>query len=186
MAKTLSSMIPLGTLAPDFSLPDVVSGEMKSLESLKSEIATVIMFICNHCPYVVHVRQQLVDISRTYQAKGISFVAISANDADEYPADSPANMAIEANVYGYTFAYLYDETQEIAKAYTAECTPDFYIFDGELACVYRGQLDDSRPGNDIPVTGSDLRSALDNILVGKPVSNQQTPSMGCNIKWRAT
>jgi thiol-disulfide isomerase/thioredoxin len=177
-------MIPLGTQAPDFLLPDVVTGEMKSLQELKSDIATVIMFICNHCPYVIHVRQQLVEISQTYQAKGISFIAISANDADEYPADSPRNMAIEAQTHGYSFPYLYDESQKTAKAYAAECTPDFYVFDGDLACIYRGQLDDSRPGNNIPVTGADLRSALDNVLSGKPVSSQQSPSMGCNIKWK--
>lgn len=185
MVKTLSRMIPLGTLAPDFSLPDVVSGQLKNLHGLKSEIATVIMFICNHCPYVVHVRQQLVNLCQDYQSAGISFIAISANDASEYPADSPENMAIEAKTYAYPFPYLYDETQEVAKAYAAECTPDFYIFDGNLACIYRGQLDASRPGNDIAVTGVDLRTALDNVLAGEPVSAEQTPSMGCNIKWKS-
>lgn len=186
MAKTLSRMIPLGTLAPDFLLLDVISGDKKSLHELKSEIATVIMFICNHCPYVVHVRQQLVEISQMYQSKGISFVAISANDADEYPADSPENMAIEAKTYAYDFPYLYDETQETAKEYGAECTPDFYVFDGELACVYRGQLDSSRPGNSIEVTGDDLRAALDSLLAGQPVNEEQVPSVGCNIKWKTT
>lgn len=184
MAKTLSRMIPLGTIAPDFTLPDTVSGKNKSLTELKSDIATVIMFICNHCPFVVHIRQQLVDISQEYQAKGISFIAISANDVDEYPADSPENMAIEANTYGYAFPYLYDQSQQVAKAYSAECTPDFFIFDGSLRCVYRGQLDDSRPGNNVAVSGVDLRSALDNILSGQAVNPMQKPSVGCNIKWK--
>ena len=185
MADTPSKMVPLGMIAPDFVLPDTISGENKSLTDLKSEKATVIMFICNHCPFVKHVQKQLVKLAREYQAKGISFVAISSNNVEKYPDDSPQRMKEVAQELGYPFPYLYDESQEVARAYDAACTPDFYVFDKNLKLVYRGQMDASRPGNNIPVTGKDLREALDNILQGKPVSEDQRPSIGCNIKWKS-
>jgi peroxiredoxin len=184
MAATPSAMLPLGTPAPDFNLPDTVSGENKSLHELKSGKATVVMFICNHCPYVKHINSELVKLSNEYSKKGISFVAISSNDVVNYPEDSPEKMKETAAALGYTFPYLYDESQEIAKAYQAACTPDFYIFDSDLKLVYRGQFDDSRPSTDIPVTGRDVRAALDNIIEGAPVSSDQKPSIGCNIKWK--
>ncbi|MBI5324080.1 MAG: thioredoxin family protein [Ignavibacteriae bacterium] len=184
MAATPSNMLALGTIAPDFKLFDTVSGNTVSLAELKSGIATVIMFICNHCPYVKHINSELVSISNYYIQKGISFVAISSNDIENYPEDSPENMKLTAEELGYKFPYLFDESQGIAKAYKAACTPDFYIFDKDLNLVYRGQFDYSRPGNGIPVTGTDIRSALDNILSGKPMSREQKPSIGCNIKWR--
>ncbi|MBN2910081.1 thioredoxin family protein [Polycladomyces sp. WAk] len=184
MALTESNMFPLGAKAPSFTLPDVVSGKNVSLDELKSEIATVIMFICNHCPYVKHVQDQLVKLANDYIPKGISFIAINANDAEKYPEDSPEKMKEVAQKLGYPFPYLFDETQEVAKAYQAACTPDFYIFDRDLKCVYRGQLDDSRPGNDIPVTGESIRSALDSLLRNEPITVKQKPSIGCNIKWK--
>lgn len=184
MARTLSKMIPLGTLAPNFTLPDTVSGKTVSLQDLKSDKATVIMFICNHCPFVKHVDAQLVALARDYQTKGVSFIAISSNDVDNYPQDSPELMTEEATKVGYSFPYLYDESQEVAKAYDAACTPDFYVFDKDLKCAYRGQLDSSRPGNGLPVTGADLRAALDEVLEGKDVSAPQIPSVGCGIKWK--
>lgn len=184
MAATPSTMIPLGTTAPDFTLPDTVSGKMCSLQEFKSDKATVIMFICNHCPYVKHIQKELAGLARDYQPKGITFIAISSNDVENYPDDSPENMSREAKEHGYLFPYLYDETQEVAKAYGAACTPDFYVFDKDLACVYRGQLDDSRPGNNIPVSGKDIRAALDAILTGRSISKDQKPSIGCNIKWK--
>ena len=185
MADTPSKMVPLGMIAPDFVLPDTISGENKSLTDLKSDKAIVIMFICNHCPFVIHVQKQLVKLAREYQAKGISFVAISSNNVEKYPDDSPQRMKEVAQELGYPFPYLYDESQEVARAYDAACTPDFYVFDKNLKLVYRGQMDASRPGNNIPVTGKDLREALDNILQGKPVSEDQRPSIGCNIKWKS-
>ena len=184
MSLTPSSMIPLGFTAPDFTLPDPVHGGTKSLQTLKSDKGTVIMFICNHCPFVKHIRPALVPLAGKYMEKGIAFVAINANDAANYPDDSPEGMKETAREYGYPFVYLYDETQEMAKAYHAACTPDLYLFDGELKLVYRGQFDDSRPGSDIPLTGQDLASALDSLLRGKPVSQDQKPSTGCNIKWK--
>jgi len=184
MAVTPSNMLPLGTTAPDFKLLDTVSGETKQLNDLKSEVATVVMFICNHCPYVKHVREELVELTNKYTAQNISFIAISSNDADNYPDDGPEQMKQEATQFGFSFPYLYDETQEIAKSYQAACTPDFYVFDGNLGCVYRGRLDGATPGNDVPVTGKDLRSALDAVISGKPVSPDQQPSVGCNIKWK--
>ncbi|MCO6358733.1 thioredoxin family protein [Roseivirga pacifica] len=184
MARTPSNMLPLGTQAPDFSLLDTISGKKVSLNELKSDKATVIMFICNHCPFVKHVDAGIVALAKDYQAKGVAFIAISSNDVQNYPQDGPDLMKEEAEKVGYTFPYLYDETQAVAKAYDAACTPDFYIFDAEMKCAYRGQLDGSRPGNGVPVTGSDMRAALDEILDGKPVSAQQIPSLGCNIKWR--
>lgn len=185
MAQTPSNMIPLGTQAPDFTLKDVVSGEKKSLSELKSDRATVITFICNHCPFVKHVLDGLLQLANDYIPRGISFIAINSNDVEAYPDDSPENMKKLAEEKKFPFVYLFDETQEVAKAYQAACTPDFYIFDGSMKLVYRGQLDDSRPGNEIPVTGKDIRAALDAILAGEPVSEDQKPSIGCNIKWKA-
>lgn len=185
MAATESNMMPLGTKAPYFNLPDTISGESKTLQDLKSDKATVIMFICNHCPFVKHVQTGLVKLANDYLPKGISFAAISSNDVKNYPDDSPERMKEAAKQFSYPFPYLYDESQDIAQAYGAACTPDFYIFDKDLKCVYRGQMDDSRPSNDIPVTGEDLRAALDAILAGKPVSLDQKPSIGCNIKWKS-
>ena len=184
MAATPSNMLELGTQAPDFELPDTVTGKNISLRAVQSEKATVIMFICNHCPYVKHVRQELANLGNDYMPKGVSFLAISSNDVEHYPEDSPENMKKVAEAWELPFPYLYDETQEVAKAYQAACTPDFYIFDGDLQLVYRGQLDDSRPGNTIPVTGQDVRNTLDNLLAGKPVDDYQKPSIGCNIKWK--
>jgi peroxiredoxin len=176
-------MLPLGTVAPAFSLPDVVSGKTVSLTDFASAKATLVMFICNHCPYVKHVRQGLADLCRDYQARGVACIGISSNDVANYPDDSPEKMKQEAAAAGYTFPYLFDETQAVAAAYQAACTPDFYVFDGQKKLVYRGQMDDSRPGNGVPVTGRDLRAALDAVLAGEPVSPEQRPSLGCNIKW---
>ena len=184
MVATPSNMIPLGTEAPDFSLPDTVSGNSMNLDELKSNLATVIMFICNHCPYVKHVQSQLVKLANDYIPQEVTFAAISSNDVEGYPEDSPDKMRALALRLGFPFPYLYDESQETARAYKAACTPDFYIFDGDMKLVYRGQLDASRPNSDIPVTGSDVRSALDNIIAGKQVDPLQVPSLGCNIKWK--
>lgn len=184
MAATETLMIPLGFPAPDFSLPDTVSGKLLSLQELKGEKATVIMFICNHCPYVKHINAQLVQLANDYMPFGVSFIAISSNDVENYPQDGPELMKEHALAEGYPFPYLYDASQDVAKAYFAACTPDFSIFDSELKCVYRGQLDASRPKNDLPVTGKNIRAALDAILEGKEVSPTQIPSIGCNIKWK--
>lgn len=184
MAATETLRIPLGYQAPDFMLPDTISGNTFSLQQLKGEKATVVMFICNHCPYVKHVNPQLVQLAIDYISKGISFIAISSNDVVNYPDDAPDKMKENALAEGYPFPYLYDETQEIAKAYFAACTPDFSIFDADLKCVYRGQLDDSRPKNDSVADGKDIRAALENILKGEPVAEKQKPSLGCNIKWK--
>lgn len=184
MVLTPSNMLPLGTKAPEFRLWDVLSDKDLSLQELKSDIATVIMFICNHCPYVKHVQKGLVELANDYIPKGISFIAICSNDIENYPDDSPENMRAVAKRLGYPFPYLFDESQEVARAYDATCTPDFFIFDKDLKCVYRGQMDDSRPGNENPVTGKDVRDALDNILSAKPVTEVQYPSIGCNIKWK--
>jgi thiol-disulfide isomerase/thioredoxin len=184
MAETPSSMLPLGTTAPNFKLLDTISSKVESLQTLKSDKATVIMFICNHCPYVKHIQRKLVEVAKTYQAKGVSFIAISANDVKTYPGDSPEKMRLEAEQNGYTFPYLYDETQTVAKDYQAACTPDFYVFDGKLSCIYRGRFDESTPGNGKPATGKDLCDALDNLLSGSLVNTEQKPSIGCNIKWK--
>lgn len=184
MAYTESNMLPLGTTAPDFCLRDTVSGKMLSLKEVSSGKATVIMFLCNHCPYVIYVNPEIVNIAREYQAQGVSFVGISSNDAINYPEDAPEQMTFQAKACGYTFPYLFDETQEVARAYDAACTPDFYVFDGDLRLVYRGQLDSARPRNDNPITGADLRAALDAVLSGEPVSSLQRPGGGCNIKWK--
>jgi peroxiredoxin len=186
MAAIPSNMLPLGTIAPEFELPDVVSGEQRRLSSLRSDAATVIMFICNHCPYVKHVNKGLVSLARDYQPQGVTFIAISSNDVEAFPADAPERMREVAEEQGYLFPYLYDADQSVARAYQAACTPDFYIFDAGLELVYRGQLDDARPRNDVPVTGKDVRAALDAILAGEPVAAEQRPSIGCNIKWRET
>jgi len=185
MTHTPSTMIQLGSTAPNFSLPDVVSSGQLSLTDIKSDTATVIMFICNHCPYVKHVQSGLVELANDYIAKGVKFIAINSNDAVNYPEDSPENMKAVADRFGYPFPYLFDESQEIAKAYGAICTPDFYIYDNDLKLVYRGQMDDSRPGNGKPVTGNDIRAALDEILAGNELSPEQVPSIGCSIKWKA-
>lgn len=184
MSLTYSEMMPLGTTAPDFELPDTVSGKTMSLGQIKSDIATVVMFICNHCPYVIHVEKEMAAIANEYQQKGVAFAAISANDVENYPDDSPEKMKAKAKEVGYSFPYLYDETQEVAKAYQAACTPDFYVFDKNLTCVYRGRMDESSPGNGKPVTGKELRATLDAVIAGTPVSQDQLPSMGCNIKWK--
>ncbi|WP_305906850.1 thioredoxin family protein [Methylomarinum sp. Ch1-1] len=185
MAATESNMMPLGTIAPDFDLPDTMTGANKSLQNLKGDKGTLVMFICNHCPYVMHVKQQLIDIARHYAPKGISFIAISANDIVNYPQDAPDKMQALMKQWGNPFdAYLYDETQQVAKAYQAACTPDFYLFDANLACVYRGRLDGSTPKNDVPLTGAELRAALENLLLDQPINPTQKPSIGCNIKWK--
>lgn len=184
MVKTPSTMLALGTKAFPFTLRDTVTGKMMSLSDLKSDIATVIMFICNHCPYVKHVQSELVRLAKDYQPKGISFIAISSNDIEQYPEDSPEKMKEVALQLGYPFPYLYDETQDVARQYQAACTPDFYIFDRNLRLVYRGQLDDSRPGNSIPLSGKDIRQALDNLIKGQEVDPNQRPSVGCSIKWK--
>jgi peroxiredoxin len=184
MALTPSTMLPLGTRAPEFTLPDTVSGKTVSLEQVKGAKGTVVLFICNHCPYVKHVNSELVRLAKDYGPRGISFVAISANDVKNYPEDAPDKMKAVAKQLGYPFPYLYDESQDVARAYQAACTPDPFVFDANLACVYRGQLDDSRPGSGVPVTGKDMRMALDAVLAGKPISPDQKPSVGCNIKWK--
>lgn len=177
-------MLPWGTLAPEFNLPDAVSGRTVQLADFADRTALVVMFICNHCPYVKHIRAGLAAFARDYQAKGAGIVAINANDAAAYPDDSPARMKVEAKSAGYVFSYLFDETQAVAKAYRAACTPDLYLFDRDRKLVYRGQFDDGRPGGDQPVTGADLRAACDAVLAGRSPSPAQKPSIGCNIKWK--
>jgi thiol-disulfide isomerase/thioredoxin len=186
MARTPSNMIPLGTLLPEFVLPDAVSGKNFSSEKMADAKASVIMFICNHCPYVKHVNAELVRLANDYIQQGVSFVAVSSNDAQNYPEDSPSEMKKSALALAYPFPYLYDETQDVARRFDAACTPDFYVFDHQQRLVYRGQLDDSRPSLSVPVTGKDIREALDHILTGKPVSEFQRPSLGCNIKWKVS
>ena len=177
-------MLPLGTAAPDFKLPDT-NGKTVSLADFKDKPVLLVLFICNHCPYVKHIRAGLAQLARDYLPRGVAIVGINANDVANYPDDSPAKMKEEVKSAGYLFPYLYDETQAVAKAYRAACTPDIYLFDKGRKLVYRGQMDDSRPGNGIPVTGKDLRAALDATLAGKPISSNQKASMGCNIKWKA-
>ncbi len=185
MAVTPSTMLKLGTSAPDFHLADAVSGSTVSLADFGDKPVLVVAFMCNHCPYVKHLRKSLADFGRDVQAKGGAMVGISANDVSTHPQDGPEKMALEAKDAGYSFPYLYDETQDVAKAYQAACTPDFYVFDGQRKLVYRGQFDDSRPGNNLPVTGADLRAAVDAVLEGRELSAEQTPSVGCNIKWKS-
>ena len=184
MARTPSNMIPLNSVAFGFNLFDTVSKRHLTLDELKGEQGTVVFFICNHCPFVIHVNKELVALANEYADRGISFIAISSNDVENYPQDGPDKMAEVAAELKYPFPYLYDETQKVAKAYDAACTPDNYLFDADLKLVYRGQLDDSRPGNEIPVSGKDFRNALDQLLAGVPVSDVQKPSLGCNIKWK--
>jgi peroxiredoxin len=182
MALTPSVMLELGTRAPDFSLPDV-DGSTKALADFDGSPALLVIFICNHCPYVKHIQKGLVALAQDYQKQGVSIVAISSNSAKTHPQDGPDAMRREAREAGYTFPYLYDETQEVAKAYQAACTPDLFLFDKNRNLVYRGQFDDSRPGNGVPVSGQHLRAALDAVLAGQPPLADQKPSMGCNIKW---
>lgn len=184
MARTPSTMTPLGTKAPDFRLPDP-SGRFYSLGDFKSSSVLLVSFICNHCPFVKHIRSEFVKLTKKYQKLGVAVVGISSNDVVQFPDDSPAKMAEEARESGYTFPYLFDESQEVAKVYGAACTPDFFVYDRSRQLVYRGQMDASRPDSGIPVTGADLSAALDAVLAGRPVSADQRPSIGCNIKWKA-
>ncbi len=184
MASTLSTMLPLGTSAPPFRVPDVVSGRIITLDTFREKKALLVMFICRHCPYVKHIQHELVRIGRDYADKSVGIVAITSNDPQQYPEDSPESSAEMARELGFTFPFCYDESQEVAKAYQAACTPEFYIFDAGRRLVYRGQLDDSRPANNIPVTGRDVRTALDAVLADRPVDPHQVPSIGCNIKWK--
>jgi peroxiredoxin len=184
MARTLSTMLELGTTAPDFTLPEPATGKTVSLEDFSGARALLVVFMCNHCPYVKHLNRPLAALIRHYQSRGLAAVGISANDAGTHPDDGPEKMAEEAAALGYSFPYLYDAEQSVAKAYRAACTPDFFLFDSERRLVYRGQFDDSRPGNDLPVTGDDLRAAIDAVLSGVAISADQKPSMGCNIKWK--
>lgn len=185
MALTPSTMLPLGSKAPDFSLPDPSDGRTWILDDVyRGKQMALVIFLCNHCPYVKHVRHELAKLAREYGERGVGVVGISANDVVSHPDDRPELMAREKAEVGYSFPYLYDETQQVAQAYQAACTPDFYVFDRDRALVYRGQLDESRPGNGVSVTGKDLRAALDAALAGRPVPSQQRPSLGCNIKWK--
>ena len=182
MVMTASTMLPLGMSAPDFNLPDI-KGDMVSLADFKESSALLVIFMCNHCPFVKHVLHVMVDLIKEYQAKGVAVVGINSNDVASFPEDSPEKMAKDAKKTGFTFPYLFDESQEVAKAYHAACTPDLFLFDKERRLVYRGQMDDSRPGSEIPVTGVDLIRAMDAVLAGRNISSDQKPSMGCNIKW---
>ena len=184
MALTPSIMLPLGTAAPDFKLPDT-DGNLVSLADFRSKAALLVVFMCNHCPYVIHIRAGLAQLARDYLPRNVGMVGINSNDVANYPADSPANMKQEVQSAGYIFPYLYDETQAVAKSYRAACTPDIFLFDKNQKLVYRGQFDASRPNSGIPVTGNDLRSALDTVLAGKPVTEKQVVSIGCNIKWKS-
>jgi len=184
MVLTPSTMLALGTQAPEFDLPDVVSGQRVTLKTFAGKKALLVMFICQHCPYVQHVKQELARLGGDYAKNDIGIVAISANDAEKYPDDAPSSLKAMAQTLGWTFPFCYDESQETAKAYTAACTPDFFLFDGQRTLAYRGQLDDSRPDNGKPVTGKDLRAAIEAVLAGRPVSAEQRPSVGCNIKWK--
>ncbi len=184
MAATVSLVPTLGTTAPDFSLPDTVSNRDVALGDVRGAEATVVLFLCNHCPFVIHVNHQLVAVAKDYQPRGVGFVAISANDAEAYPDDSPERMAVVAAELGYPFPYLFDESQDVARSYGAVCTPDIFVFDADLGLAYRGQLDDARPRNDAPVDGHSLRAALDALIEGRPVPAEQKPSIGCSIKWR--
>jgi peroxiredoxin len=183
MVSVPSTMMPLGTRAPDFSLPDT-DGKTVSMDDFRDAPGLLVMFICNHCPYVKHLREALTRFGREYGERGLAIVAISSNDIEKYPQDSPEMMKKEKEEAGYPFPYLFDESQAVARAYRAACTPDFFLFDGDRRLAYRGQFDPSRPKNDVPVTGEDLRAAADAVLEGRPVPEEQTPSIGCNIKWK--
>lgn len=185
MARTASTMLALGTQAPEFQLPNVVSGKTISLATFSNKKALLVMFICRHCPFVKHVQTELAQLGKDYANQSVGIVAISANDAKNYPDDSPDSLKAMVQELGFVFPLCYDETQETAKAYTAACTPDFFLFDGDRRLVYRGQLDDSRPGNDKPVNGQDLRAAIDAVLADQSPNSEQKPSIGCNIKWKA-
>ena len=185
MALTESTMLELGTLAPEFALTDVVTGNEVTLDHSRAEKALLVMFICAHCPYVKHINGGLAVLGHDYASRSVAIVAISSNDVNTNPADSPDGLKEQAETFGFTFPYVYDESQAVAQAYKAACTPDFFLFDSDFRLVYRGQFDDSRPGNDIPVTGKDLRAAIDLVLAGEPVPTDQRPSVGCNIKWKA-
>jgi peroxiredoxin len=184
MARTESAMIALGTPAPAFDLEDVTTGEHRSLDQVKGEHGLLVTFICQHCPFVKHVEREIAAIGQDFVRKGVGIVAISSNDVVTHPDDAPQNLKRQAQKLEFNFPYLYDESQEVARAYDATCTPDFFLFDKDLKLVYRGQLDDSRPGNTFPVSGRDLRLALDALLDGKAISSEQKPSIGCNIKWK--
>ncbi|MDA3929535.1 MAG: thioredoxin family protein [Prolixibacteraceae bacterium] len=185
MVHTFSSNLPMGIKAPKFELLNVISDELNTLDQLQSELATVIMFICNHCPYVKHINKGIAKLANDYLSKGISFIAISSNDADAFPDDSPKALKEQAELNDFNFPYLYDETQQIAKAYKAACTPDFFVFDGDLKLIYHGQIDDSSPKNVEPNNGKDIRNILDAKIKGQPFTLKQIPSSGCNIKWKA-
>jgi thiol-disulfide isomerase/thioredoxin len=185
MAQTASTMLPLGTPAPVFSLPEPATGRTVALADVRDAPALLVIFMCNHCPFVKHLREGLVRFAREYQTRGLAIIAINANDVANHPNDSPARMVEDAQAFGYPFPYLYDETQAVAQAYRAACTPDFFLFDAGRKLAYRGQFDGSRPGNSLPVTGSDLRAAVDAVLAGQPIPSDQKPSIGCNIKWKA-
>lgn len=184
MSLVHSTMMPIGTLAPNFELLDVVSDKIKTLEDVKGDKGLVVMFICAHCPYVIHIQEEIAFIAEKYQLKGIGFVAVSSNDVTSHPEDSPDQLKQQAEEQDFDFPYLYDESQEMAKAYQAACTPDFYLFDKKLACVYRGRFDAATPGNDEPVTGDELKDVMDSLLEKEPIFEDQKPSMGCNIKWK--
>ena len=184
MARTPSTMLELGTVAPDFSLPEPATGRTVSLSDFAASPALLVVFMCNHCPYVKHIADALAELAQTYQPRGLAAIGINSNDAENYPDDGPEKMAAEAKRRGYVFPYLYDESQTVARAYKAACTPDFFLFDTDRKLVYRGQFDASRPGNDLPVTGEDLAAAVEALLSGGPVPEDQKPSLGCNIKWR--
>ena len=184
MARTPSTMLPLGTKAPDFQLPDVVSGKPISLDTFTDKKSLLVMVICQHCPFVKHVQNELAKLGEDYVEQGLGIVAISANDVSNYPDDSPENLKAMAQELGFNFPFCYDESQKTTKAYTAACTPDFFLFDSDFKLTYRGQLDDSRPGNDVPVTGKDLRAAIEAVLGERPVNSDQKPSLGCSIKWK--
>jgi peroxiredoxin len=185
MALTESTMLELGTTAPDFALTDVVTGKTVRRDDFCGHKALLVMFICAHCPYVKHIEKSLAALGKDYVGQPVGIVAISSNDAVTHPADSPAGLKQQAETLGFVFPYLYDESQAVAHAYKAACTPDIFLFDGDLRLVYRGQFDSSRPGNEVPVTGQDLRAAIDAVLAGKPIPTEQQPSIGCNIKWKA-
>jgi len=184
MARTESVMLALGTSAPDFALLDVITERQTTTQAVAEPKGLLVMFICRHCPFVKHLETALAQLGRDYEDSGIGIVAISSNDAKNYPGDAPASLAEQAGELRFAFPYLYDETQDVARAYDAACTPDFFLFDGGLKLVYRGQFDDSRPGTGVPITGKDLRAAMDALLAGTPISRDQRPSVGCNIKWK--